>query len=620
MANFNPVTQTGITAGTPRNWTTTRALATGTERIATPSSLQSVLNGCVPGDVVLLSNGTYSSTTYTAGVNGTAGNPIVIMAQNPGTSGARNVTFSGCRLVFNGAYTIVGGFRWTYGTAPSNLIQINDNDIEFTDIDIQDSNTTSGSARVLVINDQATNAWVHHCYFSNIDGPNVITQDVNYPTFATGVVIEYNTFFDITGAQPGGLWLQIGALPWVYANNDDLANTQTVVRYNAVGSCNNCELKTRGNVFHNNYLHDGNGQYMAVANRAADYNVYRNNYIINYSRGFRIFSKNISVINNVLINITGTGAIVICEGSLYSQIGTINNAIHERAENILIANNVISGVTSRGIFIGDAQNGRNANPQPYSPKNVWCYNNIVTSSTGVLLYVANPDAADVASDGYSHTVDSWHRVVNLEVRNNCVYRTGTAVIGDTPADGGSPSGYISWNNGTLTTGTVISGNIETDPILTATYRVQASSPCINTGIAYDKNNNNTTTMVDWDGDARTIGGTPDMGADEFGVGVHLPTVGRVYLYGGQVVTLANPFANFEIVPGQSALLFNGGAVLKGKDKPVTGPGILYFNGGNTGANSEPVTGVFYFNGSALRGDFTWRPIDEAQTTTWRVVN
>lgn len=619
MANFNPVTQTGTSAGTRRNWTTTFANATGTDRIATPSNLQSHLNACGPGDVIRLTNGTYTGT-YTAGVNGTAAQPIIIMAQNPGTYGARNVTLSGGRLILNGAYYIVGGFKYTYGTAPSNLIQISDNNIEFTDVDVQGITTTSGSARVLVISDAATTAWIHHCYFADNAGPNVVTQDINYPAFATGVIIEYNYFFNNTGSQPGGLWVQIGTLPWVYADNHDLANTGTIIRYNEVRACNNCELKSSGNLMYRNYIHDGVGQYMAIANRAGDNNVYNNNYIVNYSRGFRMFSKNNSIINNVMINITGTGAIILAEGSMYSQIGTITNAIHERCENILIANNVISGVTSRGIFIGDAQNGRSANPQPYSPKNVWCYNNIVTSNVGVLIYVADPNAADVASDGYSHAIDSWHRVVNLEVRNNCAYRTGTAVIGDTPADGGSPSGYISWNNGTLTTGSVISGNIETNPLLTATYRVQASSPCINTGITYNKNSNNTATMLDWDGDARLIGGAPDMGVDEFGVGVHIPAQGILYLFGGQVVSLANPFSNFEIVPGQSALLFNGGAALKGKDKAVTGPGILYFNGGNTGKSSEPVAGVLYFNGSALRGDFTWRPLDAAPPTTWRVCN
>lgn len=619
MAIWNPVSvsETGYQAGTPRNWTQTFVNATGLDRVATPSSLQANLNACNPGDVIRLTNGTYNST-YTANVDGTASEPIIIMAQNPGTHGSRNVTLSGGRLILNGSNYIVGGFRFSWGTAPSNMIQINANNIEFTDVDIRDINTTSGNSRVFVITSNASNCHIHHNYFFTITNPMVIVQDVTYPSpYGTGNIIEYNTLDTCTGGTVGGLWVQLGNEPYSFNGNDDLCNTGTILRYNRIVNCNSAEIKTRGNLVFKNYIANNSGR--ALSFRSGDYNVFDSNYVSNCYLAMRIFAKNQTIVNNYFEGHTGRATLCVCEGSLYSDMGVNSNAHHERAENILIANNVIVTSRDRGIHLGDTQTGRNGagRYQPYSPKNIWIYNNIISMSTGVGVFMQTPDTPN--SDGYSTSVDSYHRYVNVELRNNVLYMTGTAVVGDNSADGGSPPGYISWSHGTMTTGTIVSLNQETNPLLTATYRLQPTSPCINTGTTYNKNNYNTTTMVDWDGDARIIGSAPDIGVEEFGLNAHLPTQGAVYLFGGQVVTLANPYSNFEIVPGQGALLFNGNAVLKGKDKPVSGPGILYFNGGNTGKVSEPVTGIVYFNGSALRGDFTWRPIDEAQATTWRVV-
>lgn len=614
MAIWDPTTQTGHTQGTPRNWTTTISAQTGTVRIATTSNVNTVIASCVPGDVVKLSNGTYGAITVD--VSGTSTNKIVIVAANPGTYGARNVNVTAARIIINGAHIIIGGFKYSWGTAQSNCIQLNANSIEFTDCDVQDVTVTTGNPRCIVIDDLASNAHIHHCRFQNTMGMFFIAQDVTYPTpYGTNTLIEYNTFTNINGydgGATGGQCVQIGN-----ARGDESCQVFATVRYNKFTNCTQSEFKTSYNTLYRNYF--ANAAETAFNFRLGDFNLVEGNYFTNCNRPILVYGRSQTIINNVFLNTTGGYAIALSEGSLESQTA-FSNYQHTRAEDVLIANNVISGSAQRGIYLGKPQTGRNgaSSPEPYSPIRIKMYDNIISMSAGIEIYFQNPDTVPNSADGYPTNVSGYHKYVDCEVRGNCVYLAATAArIGDNSADGGSPSGYVNWNHVTLTSGSVISGNIETNPLLTSTYRILSTSPCINTGVAYSKNGYNSTTMSDWDGDARTIGALPDMGVDEFGLNVHLPTVGTLYLLGGNVVSLGNPYSNFEMVPGQCALLFNGNFPLKGKSK-TTETGTLYFNGGNSGKSLDPVGGVFYLNGGTLSGNFVWSAV-ASNTTTWRVL-
>lgn len=613
MANWEPTTQTGRDKGTPRNWSTTVSAQTGTIRVATPGNIQTQINACVPGDVVYLSNGSYGG--FTVGVSGTQANKIVIVAQNPGTFNARNVTVSGGRIVISGSHIIIGGFRYSWGTAGSNMIQISGGSIELTDCDIRDVTSTSSSSRCIVVNENGSNAYIHHNWFYNFAGPYAIVFDVTPPSsYAANAIIEYNTFDTLRGvgggsSTNGGIFLQVG-------QNVEDYNVPTAVtfRYNYVYYCDNAELKTSYNNIFRNYFRDNTTSAMGF--RLGEYNIFEGNYVQNCGRGIRIFGRYGSVVNNYFVGNNGKGAVLVCEGSTYDQVinGTISNAQHVRAEYTLIANNVIVAGTNRGIHIGDTQTGRNgaSNPQPYSPIYTYIYNNIITAAQGVAIYWQTPDSVGATADNYPTNVTGYHQYVGNEVKNNCIYVTGTAVVGDNSGDGGSPTGYISWTHGTLTSGSVISGNIETNPQLVSTYRVNVSSPCINAGIAYNVNNQNTSTMYDWDRDARLFGAAPDMGLDEFGSQVMLTSVGYLYLNGRAVQANGNTVLNRDVEAGTAILHFNGGSMPV--DAYPTG-GALYLYGGNPGTNKTVAQGVFYLNGGVLSGRFAWLP-RPAVSNTW----
>lgn len=614
MANWDPTTQTGHTKGTPRNWTTTIAAQTGTLRTATPSNVNTVIGQCIPGDVVRLTNGTYGAITVN--VSGTSANKIVIVAENPGTYGTRNVHVTAARIIINGSHIIIGGFKYTWGTAQGNMIQLLGASIELTDCDIQDITTSAGRLRMIVVDNNASNAHIHHNWIKNINAVMAIALEGVYPSpYPTGVIIEYNTMQDLMEANPGGLFLQLGNLPWPYASNHDLMVTGTIFRYNVVLRCDSAEIKTAGNLIYRNWFKDNTGKVMTF--RAGDNNVFEGNLSDNCRDGLRILSKGQVVINNVFINNNGEAAINVGEGSLYSQMGVIYNAQHERAENILIANNVIIGGTNRGIRLGDPTTGRSGSthPQPYSPKNVWIYNNIISTTTGVAIYFQTPDSVPHSADGYPTNVSGYHQYVGCEVKNNDIYVTGAAVVGDNSSDGGVPTGYINWNHGTMTSGSVISGNVETNPLLASTYRVLSSSPCINAGVAYSKNSYSSASMYDWDGDARTFGALPDIGVDEFGSNVDTPTSGLVYLYGGVGNAFANTVLNIDEYPGLGLIYLNGG-IMPSDTYPVTG--VVYWNGSSTGVTKSASHGKIFFNGGALQSSIGWAPTSRPASIWTRI--
>lgn len=89
-----------------------------TPKPATPSTLQGILNGAVPGDEIVLANGSYT-TAYTASKSGTASKPIVIRAANRHLA----VFAAGGSLVVNGAWVSVDGLKLQ--STPINKVRLN---------------------------------------------------------------------------------------------------------------------------------------------------------------------------------------------------------------------------------------------------------------------------------------------------------------------------------------------------------------------------------------------------------------------------------------------------------------------------------------------------------------
>src|SRR3954470_3004137 len=91
----------------------TSFVSAATITVSSLAALQTAINSAVAGDVIVLANGVYTSTTdITVSRKGTAAQPIIIAAQTIG--GAEITGAGGFSLVSPAAYIIIKGFKFTH--------------------------------------------------------------------------------------------------------------------------------------------------------------------------------------------------------------------------------------------------------------------------------------------------------------------------------------------------------------------------------------------------------------------------------------------------------------------------------------------------------------------------
>lgn len=551
-----PPTGTGKLAGTPPNWTTLRAAQSGVVRTVTNTTeLNAAAAIANPGDTIVMSGaGGPWTGDWNLSRSGTLLNKIILVAGTPGSWGSRTIHKTANKINVTGAYWTVGGFKYSWAAVPANtknVINATGAGTEFTDIEFANTPLgTSSQLEFLSINNAAHNTKLHHCDFNGINGFQV-SYNPSAPSttspFATGVIIEYNSH---TGGN--NKWMSLGHLPNPYQNNERLLVTGVIVRYNNVLNSESGQAKTSGNLFYRNYIEGASSS--AIGFRGGFDNICEGNYFKSCLWGLRVSDDRTTVVSNVF-EACGN-AIALNEGSSLNNMtpghaDRVFNSQHLRCENTLIAHNTFVNSTLRDVFLGYQQTGRHGagHPQPFSPLNTKILNNIMSGNAGIRVFMRNPSsviATNCTSTSasplnpppcsvYSTTDSVYHKYVGTQIKNNAVYVTAAGKIGDDTTDGGTPTGYINWNHATLTSGSIISGNIEVDPALSSVYRI-IGAPCQNAGAAFINNGQDTATMLDWDGNARTQGAAPDIGVVEVASSVP-PATGTYALFGGGFTTI-----------------------------------------------------------------------------------
>lgn len=484
-------------AATPvsSHWARIMSLVTTSWYVDNTAELNTAAAAAIGGTVIYCRTGVYNGT-ITLDTNATSDAPIVVRAESLGTWGARNITWS-AKVNAGGNHLKVGGIKYTWNPGSSNAFLPGGVHYEMLDCDVQDCDLPGTTSRLIRFEDAADDSWVHHCSFTNNDGYVLVVDPSSTTQFAARVIIEYNTF-------QGNNYIQIGQV-----TEDRSVVSSTTIRYNRFlddsGSIG--EFKTSRNRFYSNYIYNCD----QFTNRIGEHNIYDNNYFKQCKKPLRVFDSNTTIVNNVFDGTTSEGSIILLEGSTLAQTnsGIPNNANHSRVESCLIAHNMFHGCASRSIYLGRSQTGQDGNPEPYSPKDVWIYNNIFRLTQGRAIHMRTPTTAPITADSYDLTVDSYHKYVNVEIKNNNFYLTGTAVSGKVAG-----TGTVAWDDATYTTGTAISGTTSADPLLGPTYRITSGSPCANAGLAFSKNGWDTSSQYDWDGNARLQGAAPDQGQYE----------------------------------------------------------------------------------------------------------
>ena len=439
-----------------------------TYTVSSISELNSRIAGAVAGDLIIVSNGVYT-TTSSIGVSkvGTAANPITIQAQTIGGVEIRGS--HGFNLNSPAAYIIIQGFKLTHtnnlsiasGTShcrfTRNIIELSippTNDISYININGDDAQIDYNELRnkstlgeMLDIagsgSQVARRLWVHHNYFHDFTSPGgngaeTIRWGLSGLSLSTGNgLCEYNLFVRCEGENE-------------MISNKSSGNTY---RYNTVLDCVGGEISQRhGNdcYYYGNYMRNTQGMRI-------------------YGDRHRIFS-NYFESNNIAVNM-GNG-----DGDVYNGDPLTS---HDRPDdNIVVFNTFVNNDTH--YEMGGRTGGLGSS------------NTIVANN----IFQGGGTMASISSSApYTGT---WS--------NNIRWQTTSA--GNMPA-----SGYITIN-----------------PLLArdtnAEYHIQTGSPAINAGVGasdyYGVYNPLSFVTNDMDGQPRDA--IFDIGADEFSPA---PVVARI---------------------------------------------------------------------------------------------
>ncbi|MGN6533577.1 MAG: polysaccharide lyase 6 family protein, partial [Ginsengibacter sp.] len=199
-----------------------------TIKVSSIPDLQNAINNANPGDVILLTNGVYATTSNII-INkaGTASHPITIAAQNTGFA---EITGSGgFNLISPAAYIIIKGFKFTHLASKAkaspdtrfcrftqNLFETPGDGENLTlagsdhQVDYNTFQNKNAMGRFIAVrgsgNQIAERLWIHHNYFKSQkdqggkNGAETLQFGLSgFSLSSSNSIVEYNLFEDCAG-------------------------------------------------------------------------------------------------------------------------------------------------------------------------------------------------------------------------------------------------------------------------------------------------------------------------------------------------------------------------------------------------------------------------------------
>jgi len=206
----------------------TGALLANTITVSSVAALQNAINEAKPGDIILLKNGLYTTTTdILISKAGTKAQPITIAAETAG--GAEIAGAGGFELVSPAAYVVIRGFKFTHaaskarsapgtsfcewthnifetpGTGDYLTVAGNDHQVDYNTFQNKDS-----LGKFIAIRGEgsqiAERLWIHHNYFKiqknqqNRNGAEAFQFGLSgFSLSSSNSIVEYNLFEDCAG-------------------------------------------------------------------------------------------------------------------------------------------------------------------------------------------------------------------------------------------------------------------------------------------------------------------------------------------------------------------------------------------------------------------------------------
>ncbi|MDD7887512.1 chondroitinase-B domain-containing protein [Flavivirga sp. 57AJ16] len=512
----------------------------GQTYVNTDSNLQNLVNSASPGEVFIVSDGSYNDFYCSFTANATADNPITIKAENVG-----GVTLTGdSHFVFKkAAHLILEGFVFDC-TGNNTMVKLEgSNNIRITRNQFELHATASVKWVVVTgyYNDYTFQYLSHHNRidhnkfqnkttegnFITIDGTYNEDHSVNQQSQYD--LIDYNYFYNSAPRVVNGKEA-------IRVGNSQLSTTSgyTTVAYNLFEECDgdpeivsvkSCDNIIRGNTFYRSYgtltLRQGNrslveGNYFfggGKANGNLDLQTL-------YTGGVRAYGTDHIIINNYFEGLEGTlfdAPITLTQGDAIDGVDT-NYGLHFRGERITIAYNTLVNNTY-GIEIGYAKsNGSYDKPLI----DIILANNLVTGSQNSLIKIHNDQNGELL----------WNA--------NLMYPTGSAVL--------NSDGY------SFSSSEVVNSNPYLVEVGTL-WQAGASTPLLGDGLS--------SLVVDEDIQGQPRPSTSNPGADHFsndaivyGTPVSSSDVGPYADEDSSLAIMENEFKNgMKIVPNPASEIF-----------------------------------------------------------------
>lgn len=468
-SNESPTTPTEPTSASnhddPVDWKQLIAQANGVVRVVSSAAqFNSAAAAARPGDVILLKDGVYTGVNLNIESNGTAAQPIIYAAQNPGRVVFRGL---GRRAIYiGGDHNIVGGFRFEDSQAYIVYLErashnrITDSVFVRCGMDIFD--------RIITIYNGSNDNRFDHLRMEEITsiGIGVHLPRPGLESFMTSLRtrIDHNVFANIRRSESGGGRepIQIGAQTG--SDGVSVSDSYAVVEYNEFRNINGQAVNSKSNKETFRYNRFINVRWEGLSLRVGNGKTVDGNYFEDVGRPIHAYGTDHVITNNVIKN-AEIGILIPRWGEYEVRTGKMSGS--PPTGRMLIAHNTITNVTASAVelgrvwgFVGEGL--KVADNVPFDNRIV---NNIFASGEGRLFKLYG----DRGSDVY----------------NNLFHAHGAADVGYA---GRSP----------------ISGN----PLLTSTLRTDASSIAVNRAVSLSN------VKFDIVRTPRPQGAAPDIGAYE----------------------------------------------------------------------------------------------------------
>lgn len=313
--------------------------------VSTTDEFNTAMENAVPGDLIIMANGTWNNAELLITAKGTKENHIQLMAEENG-----KVIISGqSNLRIAGEYVDVSGLVFKNGYTPTSEVisfrqksGVYANHCRLTECVIDNFNNPDRFETELWVALYGKNNRVDHCYFvdKRSQGVTLTVRLVDKACQENHDSIDHNYFgFRESLGSNGGETMRLGTSPY------SLSTSGTVVEANYFDHCDGeheiISNKSCGNVFKDNTFWECWG---TLTYRHGHDNLAENNFFFGNGKdntgGVRIINERNKAINNYFYGLKGyrfRGALVIMNGVPNSPINRYNQ--------------VIGGVFSHNTFI-----------------------------------------------------------------------------------------------------------------------------------------------------------------------------------------------------------------------------------------------------------------------------